>query len=70
MTEVIKDLPLKRLCPCLCAEGGPCGHKWDGPFKYYDNKGQATEDKKKAITGSASCSICGTLAISHDIERG
>lgn len=70
MVEDIKNLPLKKICVCLCAEGGPCAHKWDGPFKYFDRKGQVTEDKKLATMASATCLFCNELAINHDMRRG
>ena len=43
-------------CYCACSTGGPCEHKWDGGWVEIENG------------GSASCSRCGCLAISHDMR--
>lgn len=42
-------------CYCACPEG-PCQHVWDGPEEEGDNYSSAT------------CSRCGTSAMSHDMR--
>lgn len=42
-------------CYCACP-GGPCEHRWDGPWHHTHE------------TSSATCSRCGTTAISHDMR--
>ena len=45
-------------CYCACGTGGPCEHKWDG-------EGWESEDGRG---WSATCSRCGTTAMSHDMR--
>lgn len=44
-------------CYCACPEG-PCQHTWDGPE-------WISEDR---CTASATCSLCGATAFSHDLR--
>lgn len=46
-------------CYCACGNGGPCEHNWDGP-------GYESED---GLCWSATCSRCGTTAMSHDMRN-
>lgn len=43
-------------CYCACTTGGPCEHVWDGP-EYHSES-----------FSSATCSRCGTMAMSHDLR--
>jgi len=43
-------------CYCACPDG-PCEHKWDG--EWYDSQ--------DGLMQSATCSRCGTLAMSHSM---
>lgn len=45
-------------CYCACASGGPCEHTWDG----------APYESEDGCTYSATCSRCGTTAISHSLR--
>lgn len=45
-------------CYCACATHGPCEHRWDGP-------GYTSDDD---CCWSATCSRCGTAAMSHDMR--
>jgi hypothetical protein len=45
-------------CYCACTSGGPCEHDWDGePY-----------DDQDSGLWSATCSKCGTLAMSHSLR--
>lgn len=45
-------------CYCACTSGGPCEHDWDGePY-----------DDQDGGLWSATCSKCGTLAMSHSLR--
>lgn len=46
-------------CYCDCATGGVCEHKWDG-------EGWTSAD---GCGWSATCSRCGTTAMSHDMRN-
>ena len=60
------DVPLQSLlssfnpsaCYCACGQGGPCEHQWNGD-------GWKSED---GLAWSATCSRCGTTAMSHDMR--
>ena len=47
-------------CYCACSTGGLCEHKWDG---------EAWESKD-GCGWSATCSRCGTTAMSHSLKVG
>jgi hypothetical protein len=46
-------------CYCACGTGGPCEHKWDGDEWVSDD----------GLASSATCSRCGTTAMSHDMRN-
>lgn len=48
--------PDPNRCYCAWDTGGPCEHRWDGGWVDIENG------------GSASCSRCGCLAISHSMR--
>lgn len=48
-------------CYCDCANGGPCEHKWDGEPYESDDDG--------AFVSSATCSLCGCVALNHDLHN-
>lgn len=50
---------LDDACYCACPEG-PCEHKWDGEV-------WESEDR---CASSATCSRCGTTAMSHSLRTG
>lgn len=47
--------PSNAKCICKCAEGGPCEHKWDGPWVESEDEGEVT------------CSKCGMGAMHHSL---
>jgi hypothetical protein len=44
-------------CYCACPDG-PCQHIWDGP------------EYAEECMSSATCSLCGEIAMSHDMRCG
>lgn len=46
-------------CYCACGTGGPCEHKWDGGWTEFDD----------GHGGTATCSLCGCSAFSHDLRN-
>lgn len=50
-------------CYCDCPNGGPCEHKWDGPWRTFD-------PETEGYGGTATCSKCGAHACAHDMWLG
>ena len=47
-------------CYCACSSGGPCEHRWDGEGVEFDD----------GCGWTASCSRCGSTAMSHSMRVG
>lgn len=47
--------PSQASCKCECSTGGPCDHKWDGPWEELESGGTTT------------CSKCHMTAMSHSL---
>lgn len=48
-----------QMCRCLCPDG-ICEHKWDGMWW----------DSDDGLASSATCSSCGAIRMSHDMQAG